>query len=127
MFFKYKDVFFISIVLVLTSFFSTISKAEESYLRINYGISSHDTGATTTGGTITYDDDDQGFILSGGYMVGDFWGVDFMYYDLGSTSISALDANDTFKIDSINHLVETAGTIKNDTTGFGIGKLSISI
>ena len=62
MFFKYKNLFFISIILVFTFFVSTISQAENSYMKINYGISSHDMGTSTTTGTIKYDDEDAGYI-----------------------------------------------------------------
>jgi len=121
MFFKYKNLFFVCTVLVFTFFVSTISKAETSYMKFNYGISSHDMGTTTHTGTISHDDADEGFIFSAGYMLGDFWGVDLMYYDLGSSTIGALDAGDVFKIEGITHHVTTAGTIKNDISGYGIG------
>ena len=126
MFFKYKNLFYIFTVTVFTFFVSTISKAETSYVKINYGISSHDMGTTTSIGTITHDDEDEGFIFSAGYMVDDWWGIDFMYYDLGSSTVGALDAGDVFKSGRINHYVETAGTIKNDISGYGIGFIGSS-
>ena len=126
MLFKYKHLFYIFTVFTFTFFVSTISKAETGYMKINYGISNHDTGATTTTGTITHDDEDEGFILSAGYMVDDWWGVDFMYYDLGSSTLGALDAKDVFNIGGINHYVATAGTIKNDISGYGIGFIGSS-
>ena len=122
MFFKYKNIFFISTVLFFSFFIPTISKAENNYLKINYGISSHDMGTPTRVGTITHDDEDEGFILSAGQMVGDFWGVDFMYYDLGASTLSSLDVNDEFKDEyGYTHWVDTAGTIANDTSGYGVG------
>ena len=121
MFVKYKNLFYFFTVLVLSFFVSTISKAENNYMQINYGISAHDMGTTTAVGTITHDDEDEGFIFSAGHMVSDNWGVDFMYYDLGSSTLGALDVKDVFNIGGINHYVATAGTIKNDISGYGIG------
>ena len=126
MLFKYKHLFYIFTVFTFTFFVSTISKAETGYMKINYGISSHDLGSTTSIGTITHDDEDEGFIFSAGYMVSDIWGVDFMYFDLGSTAISALDAGDVFTLGGINHYVATAGSIQNDISGFGIGLIGSS-
>ena len=122
MFFKYKNLFFIFAVLVFAFFVSTISKAETGYFKFNYGISTHDMGTTTSAGTITHDDEDEGFILSAGYMVGDVWGVDLMYYDLGSSTLGSLDNGDEIK-DGLGrtHTVVTAGTVKNDISGYGIG------
>ena len=126
MFFKNKNLFCILTVLVSIFFVSTISKAETGYMKINYGISTHDMGTTTTTGTITYDDEDEGFIFSAGYMVGDLWGVDFMYHDLGSSTVGALDVGDAFKIGNLDHHVTTAGTIENDVSGYGIGFIASS-
>ncbi len=126
MFFQYKNLFYIFVVFTFSFLFSTISKADNSYMKINYGISSHDMGTTTSTGTITHDEEDEGFIVSAGYMVGDLWGVDFMYYDLGSSTVGALDAGDIFKIGGITHQVTTAGTIKNDISGYGIGFIGSS-
>lgn len=126
MFFKCKNLFYFLTVFVSTFFVSTISNAETGYMKFNYGISTHDTGATTSAGTITYDDEDEGFIFSAGYMVGDLWGVDVMYFDLGSSSIGALDVHDKFKIGNDTHHVTTAGTINNDISGYGIGIIGSS-
>ena len=121
MFLKSKNLFCFFTLVVFTFFVSAISKAETSYMKINYGISSNDMGTTTTNGTITHDEEDEGFILSAGYMAGDLWGVDFMYYDLGSSTLGALDVGDQFKIGGNNYAVTTAGTISNDISGFGLG------
>ena len=121
MFFKYKNLFYIFTVIIFTFFVSTISKAETGYFKFNYGISTHDMGTTTSAGTITHDDEDEGFIISGGAMLGDNWGVDVMYYDLGSSSLTSLDVGDDLKIENDYYRVTTAGTISNDITGFGTG------
>jgi len=110
------------IVFMIAFLLSFSSSAESSYLKINYGLSSHDVSATATSGTITIDDSDTGFILSTGALIGDFWGVDLMYYDLGSSSIT-VDAEEQFKIDSVNYVAESAGTISNDISGLGAGLL----
>ena len=101
-------------------FVSTTAKAE-NYLKINYGISNHDMGTSTINGTITHDDEDEGFIISGGTMLGDNWGVDVMYYDLGSSSLTGLDVGDDLKIKDDYYRVTTAGTISNNITGYGTG------
>ena len=108
------------IFFILTFLLSFNSFAENSYLKINYGISSHD--LDVIGGGIIKDDSDTGFILSAGTLVGDFWGVDLMYYDLGSSSIAA-DASEQIRIDGINYYAESAGTISNDISGYGAGLL----
>ena len=53
-------------------------------------------------------------------MIGDNWGVDFMYYDLGASSVT-LDAKDYIKLKNNTYEVRTAGTIKNETQGYGLG------
>ncbi len=110
------------IVFMATFLLSFSSYAESSYLKINYGLSSHDLSPTSTSGTITKDDSDTGFLLSAGGLIGDSWGVDLMYYDLGSSSITA-DANEQFKIDNVNYIAESAGTLSNDISGYGAGLL----
>ena len=102
-------------------FFVSITVKAENYLKINYGISNHDMDTTTATGTITHDDEDEGFIISGGTMLGDNWGVDVMYYDLGSSSLTGLDVGEDFKIENDYYRVNTAGTISNDITGYGTG------
>ena len=59
-------------------------------------------------------------------MVGDVWGVDLMYYDLGASSLKDLDIGDNFVIDSNNYAVTTAGSITNDISGFGTGLILAS-
>ncbi len=126
MLYKYKNLFYIFSILLFTFFVSTVSSAENSYVKINYGFTSHDMGTTTTKGTITHDDEDKGFMLSAGYMAGDFWGVDFMYFDLGSSQLTSLDVADIVTIGGNNYIVTTAGTISNDITGYGAGLILAS-
>ena len=92
----------ISIVL----FASLSSKAEDSYLKINYGITSNNIGVTASSGAITSDDEDEGFMLSGGSMVGDFWGIDLMYYDMGDSKFT-VTSDDVIKIDNANFSAST--------------------
>ena len=111
----------ISIVL----FASLSSKAEDSYLKINYGITSNNIGVTASSGAITSDDEDEGFMLSGGSMVGDFWGIDLMYYDMGDSKFT-VTSDDVIKIDNANFSVDSGngGDITQNITGFGIGLIS---
>ena len=118
---KHINLIYFFAILAFSFFISSVSKAEASYVKINYGISTHDMGTTTNKGTITHDDEDEGFIFSAGYMLGQQLGIDFMYYDLGSSSLGALDVGDQVKIGGNNYAVTTAGTISNDISGFGIG------
>ena len=114
---------FFSIVIL---FFSTNLFAENNYINVSYGITSHDLSATASRTTsITKDDDDEGFILSAGTLIGDNWGIDVMYYDLGSSSIK-VDALDYVKIDNVEYEVQTGGTISNDISGYGIGLIGVS-
>ena len=121
MLYRCLSFFSISFLFSFIFFVFTVAKAENIYLRINYGISNHDIGTTTAVGTITHDDEDEGFIISGGTMLGDSWGVDVMYYDLGSSSLTSLDVGDDLKIENDYYRVTTAGTISNDITGYGTG------
>ena len=106
-------------------FFST-SLFAENYINVSYGITTNDLPITATRSTsITKDDDDEGFILSGGALIGNSWGVDLMYYDLGSTSIK-VDALDYVKIDNVEYEVQSGGTISNDISGYGIGLIGMS-
>ena len=114
---KFFSIFFL--------FFST-SLFAENYINVSYGITTNDLSITATRSTsITKDDDDEGFILSGGTLIGNSWGVDLMYYDLGSTSIK-VDALDYVKIDNVEYEVQSGGTISNDISGYGIGLIGMS-
>ena len=48
-----KNLFYILTLLVFAFFVSNISKAETGYVKLNYGISTHDINATTTIGKMT--------------------------------------------------------------------------
>ncbi|PPR44810.1 MAG: hypothetical protein CFH18_00768 [Alphaproteobacteria bacterium MarineAlpha5_Bin8] len=106
-------------------FFSSNLFAENNYINISYGITAHDLPVTATRGTITKDDDDEGFIVSAGALLGDSWGIDVMYYDLGSSSFK-VDALDIIKIDNVDYEAQSGGTITNDISGYGIGLIGIS-
>ena len=102
---------------------TSASNAAENYLKINYGVSNNNTGITTSAqskGTLTLDEEDTGMMFSVGNMVGGFWGVDFTYYDLGSSSVK-VDAGSWITSNKVNYVAESAGTIKNDISGFGLG------
>ena len=115
---------FLSIVFLL--FLSFNLYAGDNYIIINYGISNHNIGATgSKATTITTDDNDTGFIFSVGRIFEGNWGVDLMYYDLGSSSIT-VDKLDFVKIDNLEYEVKTAGTITNDISGYGFGLIGAS-
>ena len=97
---KLKLLFFIILSFLFS--FSALS-ADKGYIHVNYGITAHSVGHTHVysypGGTstTTVDEEDQGFMVSGGFLIGSNWGVDVMYHDLGNTSIKG-DANDIFQL-----------------------------
>ena len=101
-------------------FFTSSLKANEKYLKLNYGISNNEVNVTATKGTIITDEEDSGFIISAGSMIGDFWGFDLTYYDLGSSSLK-VDSGEIITQDKVNYVVESSGTITNNISGYGIG------
>ena len=120
---KFKLLFFVILSFLFT--FSATS-AEQGYLHVNYGITTHSVGHTSKysapGGTstTTVDEEDQGFMISGGALIGSNWGVDLMYYDLGESKIKG-DADDIFELGGSQYQFSTGGTISNSTSGFGLG------
>ena len=110
----------LSLSLVIILFLSLSIKAEENYIKFNYGISNNEVSTTSTVGTIPTDESDQGFLLSAGTMIGDNWGAELMYYDLGSSSIT-MDAAEMITIDNVNYEAQSAGTISNSISGYGVG------
>lgn len=96
--------------------------AEESYVKINYGISQHGGSFTAKNGAPTSDDEGEGFILSAGTFIGSNWGADIMFYNLGETSIKG-DKDDIFQVDGVGdrYIFTSGGTITNELTGYGIG------
>ena len=96
--------------------------AQEGYINVKYGITSHDSNFTATKGGSTVDEDDEGYMLSAGvFLIGDNIGLDFMYYDMGGTSIK-VNADDIISIDGADYLIgKTGGTISNTVDGYGLG------
>ena len=114
-----QNFFLLSFFVII--FLSNTVLANTSYFKVSYGTTSNKIGTTTNKvGTIVTDEDDEGFMISGGSLIGDLWGVDFMYYDLGSTSIK-VDANELFVFEGNNYLASSSGTITNDISGYGGG------
>jgi len=114
--------FFISFIFLFFLTFNVNAENADTYAKINYGISNHANGVTAKVGTIVLDEEDEGFMFSFGRLIGTNWGVDFMYYDLGTSSIK-VDAAETIQHDNnkLTYYVDTAGTITNDITGVGLG------
>ena len=117
---KTKILLFVFIALLVSV--STLRAEEGGYIHINYGISSHSTSFVSHYGAPTIDDDDLGFMLSGGVLIGPNWGVDAMYYDLGKSSIKG-DASDIFEIDGSMYQFKSTGggTVSHSTDGYGVG------
>ena len=114
-----QNFFLLSFFVII--FLSNTVLANTSYFKVSYGTTSNKIGTTTNKvGTIVTDEDDEGFMISGGSLIGDIWGVDFMYYDLGSTSIK-VDAKELFVFEGNNYLASSSGTITNDISGYGGG------
>ena len=120
---KLKLLFFIILSFLFS--FSALN-AEQGYLHVNYGITSHSVGHThvysAPGGTstTTVDEEDQGFMISGGVLIGSNWGVDLMYYDLGESTIKG-DTSDIFTLGGSQYQFSSGGTISNSTSGYGLG------
>ena len=96
--------------------------AQEGYINVKYGITSHDSNFTSTKGGSTVDEDDEGYMFSAGlFLIGDNIGLDFMYYDMGGSSIK-VNAIDIIRIDGADYLVDQkGGTISNTVDGYGLG------
>ena len=122
---------FKSIVFCLFSifFYSVATYAADNYLKIDYGISNHSSGVTQAKGSIAIDEADTGFILSGGSMIGDNWGIDLMFYDLGSSSfkVDAPTAGggdpklDMITLEGRTYAALQSGTVENKISGYGTG------
>ena len=103
---KYKSLLFLffSIFVFILSF---SLKAQENYIKLNYGVTSNELGVTAESGQITDGDgvittenDDNGYMLSVGSMIGDNWGIDLMYYNMGNSSFK-IDASEIIVIDKV--------------------------
>ena len=115
-----QNFFLLSFFVII--FLSNTVLANTSYFKVSYGTTSNKIGTTTNKvGTIVTDEDDEGFMISGGSLIGDIWGVDFMYYDLGSTSIKVDASKELFVFEGNNYLASSSGTITNDISGYGGG------
>ena len=116
-----KYLFTFSIILI-----SYNLNAKDNYIKVSYGTATHDlrvSGTKNTVGTMTTiktDDAADGFLLSAGRMIGDNWGIDLMYYDFGESSVT-VDARDYVKLNNNSYEVLSAGTIKHETKGYGLG------
>ena len=116
---------YVKIILITCILFATSNlKAADSYIKLNYGISSNTVdvkaASGTASGAIGTDEEDEGFILSGGVMIGEAWGVDLMYYDMGDSTIS-VTTDDILQINNANYSVDSAGDINRNVKGMGIG------
>ena len=120
--FKLKKIFFLFLCLFI---FSSSVNAEDAYFKVSYGISSFDLSTSVKAGTPTFDDEDEGYMISAGQKVGSNWGIDLMYYDFGSSSIKG-SKSDIFIIDGAAYEFATAGTITNDITGYGLGGIGFA-
>ncbi len=116
-----KFIFYIFISFLSISNFSN-AFANNGYVSIKYGISEHDLDVTVGHGTVTSSNDDEGYILSGGAFIGNNWGVDVMYFDLGSSSIF-VESQSIFRLNKNNYMNNSgsSGTITNDISGYGTG------
>ena len=105
--------------------FSFNTYADSSYIKLNFGISSNEVDATASSGTISTDDEDVGFILSGGALIGDNWGIDVMYYDMGDSTIT-VTSDDVLKINGSDYAIYSGGDITRNVTGLGAGFIATS-
>tara|TARA_B100000686_G_C16611161_1_gene873887 strand:+ start:256 stop:879 length:624 start_codon:yes stop_codon:yes gene_type:complete len=104
---------------VFLSFFYFIPvNAENAHIGLKYGISSHNIDTTVSGATI--DEEDEGFLFEAGSFIGSNWGLELIYYDLGTAKITG-SVGDSFTTNSTPYHFDTAGTVEVDTTGYGLG------
>ena len=116
----------IKLLFLFLIFFSLAVNAQDGYLNLKYGISSHESNFTATSGSPTVDEDDEGLMLSAGIFFTDNIGIDVMYYDLGDTSIK-VSAGDIISIDNADYLIGScSGTISNSVDGYGLGVIVAS-
>ena len=113
-----KKLLNISSIVILILSLSSFAKAD--YLKLNYGLTSNDSAVKLNGTGATIDDDDEGFMISAGTKLYGNFGLEVMYYDLGETSIKG-SVGDKIKVDNAGYVFTTAGTVKNETTGYGVG------
>ena len=63
------------------------------------------------------------FMLSGGSMIGNNWGVDVVYYDMGDSTIT-VTSDDTLTINANFSVGATGGDITQNITGVGLGLIT---
>ena len=111
-----RFLFFFSFLL-----FNQAAYTENTQFRINYGLVTHDQPSTSVTGSQTYDSDDQGFLFSVSQNFDSWWGLEAIYYDFGSNSITG-GANEVFEYDGGNYVFNSSGgTITRETQGYGVG------
>ena len=113
-----KKLFFVLMLSLSLSLFSLIAKAD--YLKATYGLSSLGSDMSKKGGSATIDQDDSGFMINAGKTIWSGLGVEAMYYDLGESSIKG-SVGDKITLDDATYVFTTAGTVSNETSGYGLG------
>lgn len=120
---------FLTSCFLLCFLFASSLYAKDNYIKINYGIAEHnDTGVTisNSNGSMSSDNDDDGIIVSAGTLIGNNWGVDLMYYDMGSQSITIDNKNDIISYNSNQYqATDNSGTISRDISGYGLGLIGV--
>lgn len=112
--------FFLCLFFLSTSLYAVENssyKGKDFYLDLNVGMATHDTGVSAVSGT-TLDQSDLGYQLNLGRRMSKNWGLEGMYYNMGSASITG-SVNDTFTMDGTSYIWNTAGTLTASVTGFG--------
>ena len=89
------------------------------YVGLGYGLTSFDTGISSTTGTASLDEDDSGFKFFGGYNVNKNVAIELAYADLGTASLSG-NTGDTFVLDGIPFIFTGSGTINIDGSLIGL-------
>ena len=116
-----KIVFLILNILFISTSVNAVEnksyKGKDFYLDVNVGMATHDTGVSSVSGT-TLDQSDTGFQLNLGKRFSKNWGLEGMYYDMGSASITGA-VGDTFTLDGTSYVWNSAGTLTAGVTGFG--------
>ncbi len=107
---NFKVRFFLTAVLLLTGF-GAQAAAGNWYAGLGYGLTSYDTGISSTTGTASLDEDDSGFKLFGGYNFNKNVAIELTYADLGKATLSG-NPGDTFVLDGILFTFINAGSLE---------------
>ena len=114
---KFKKILILSILFL---FYSLNLNANGLYTIAKYGITASNDNITKKGAGAIIENESEGYMVTLGIGLSSNWGTEVMYYDLGETTIKG-KVGEKFLIEKATFSFDTAGTVKNSTTGYGTG------